>query len=465
MEDIQATTVAGATTVLPGTALDDLRGKLQGVLLRDGDAEYDSSRAVWNALIDRRPALIVRCASVSDVVGSVDFARSHALPVSVRGGGHNIAGSAVCDNGLMLDLSVLKEIRVDAEACTACVQPGVTWGDLDRATQAFGLATTGGICSETGITGVTLGGGFGWLMRKHGLALDNLLSLEMVTADGQLRKVSPAENAELFSCVRGSHSNFGVATSLEFQLHSVGPEVLAGMVMHPLERGKEVLRFYRDYTGNAPDEMSAWAAIMTSPDGQAVIAIVVCYVGALDAAHEVVAPLKEFGQPIADMIQPMPYVNAQSMFDEAFPKGRLNHWKSNFLNGLSDGTIDALVEGFKDAGSPFSSILIEHLGGAMARVGTEETAFGTRDAPYDCVVMAAWTEPSESDGHIAWADRLWQATRPDATGAGYLNYMGNEGEERVRAAYGANYDRLAKLKAKYDPNNLFCVNQNIKPQF
>jgi FAD/FMN-containing dehydrogenase len=416
-------------------------------------------------LIDRRPALIVRCADIPDVVSSVDFARSHALPISVHGGGHNIAGSAVCDNGLMLDLSVLKEIRVDAEARTAWVQPGVTWGEFDRKTQAFGLATTGGICSETGIAGVTLGGGFGWLMRKHGLSLDNLLSLEMVTADGQVRKVSPAENAELFSCVRGAHSNFGVVTGLEFQLHSVGPEVLAGMVMHPLERGKEVLKFYRDYTSNAPDEMSAWAAIMTSPDGQAVIAILACYVGAIDAAQEVVAPLKEFGQPIADMIQPMPYVNAQSMCDEAFPKGRLNYWKSNFLNGLSDGTIDALVEGYKDAGSPFSSIMIEHLGGAMARVGTEETAFSTRDAPYECVVMAAWDEPSESDGHIAWADRLWHATGPDATGAGYLNYLGNEGEERVRAAYGTNYDRLAKLKAKYDPNNLFCVNQNIKPQF
>lgn len=465
MEDIQATTVTGAATVLPGTAVEDLHEKLQGALLQDGDAEYDSRRAVWNALIDRRPALIAQCASVSDVVSAVDFARSHALPVSVRGGGHNIAGSAVCDNGLMLDLSLLKEIRVDAETCTAWVQPGVTWGELDRETQAFGLATTGGICSETGVAGVALGGGFGWLMRKHGLALDNLLSLEMVTADGQLRKVSPAENAELFSCVRGAQSNFGVATGLEFQLHSVGPEVLAGMVMHPLARGKGVLKFYRDYTSKAPDEMSAWAAIMTSPDGEPVVAILACYVGALDAAQKVMAPLKKFGQPIADMIQPMPYVNAQSMIDEAFPKGRLNHWKSNLLKGLSDGTIDALLEGFKDTDSPFSSILIEHLGGAMARVGTEETAFGTRDALYDCVVMAAWTEPSESDGHIAWADRLWQATRLDATGAGYVNYLGNEGEERVRAAYGANYDRLAKLKAKYDPDNLFCVNQNIKPQF
>ena len=464
MEDIQATTAAGTATVLPYTAVDDLRGKLQGALLRSGDAEYDSSRAVWNALIDVRPALIVRCASVPDVVSSVDFASSHALSVSVRGGGHNIAGKAVCNNGLMLDLSLLKEIRVDANARKAWVEPGVMWGEFDRETQAFGLATTGGICSEAGVAGVALGGGFGWLMRKHGLALDNILSLEMVTADGQLRKVSPTENVELFSCVRGAHSNFGVVTGLEFQLHPIGPEVLAGMVMHPLQKGKEALQFYRDFTSKAPDEMSTWAAILTSPDGHPVVAILACYVGALDAAEEVMAPLREFGPPIADMIQPMAYVNAQSMIDEDYPKGRLNHWKSNLLKGLSDSTIDALVEGFKDASSPFSSILIEHLGGAMARVGTEETAFGTRDAAYDCVVMAAWTEPSETDRQIAWTDRLWQATQLDATGGVYLNYLGNEGEERTRAAYGVNYDRLARMKAKYDPDNLFCVNQNIKPQ-
>ncbi len=448
---------------IPTTAVDDLRGKLKGPLLREGDAEYDATRAVWNARIDRRPALIARCTGVSDVMQAVSFARSHTLPISVRGGGHNIAGDAVRDRGLMLDLSLMKGVRVDPAARTAWAQPGVTQGEFDHETQVFGLATTGGICSATGIAGVTLGGGFGWLMRKYGLALDNLLSLEMVTADGQLRKVSPTANAELFSCVRGAHSNFGVVTGLEYRLHSVGPTVLAGMVVHPLDKGKEALRFYRDYTSKAPEEMGAYAGLMTSPDGHLIVAIVACYVGTLDAAHEVVAPLKEFGPPVADMIQPMPYVKAQTMFDEAFPKGRLNYWKSSLLNGLSDATIDALVDGFESVGSPYSSVLIEHLGGAVARVEPETTAFGMRDAAYDCVIMPAWTELAESDTHIAWADALWQAIQPDSTGAVYVNYLGDEGEARVRAAYGANHARLATIKAKYDPTNLFCVNQNIQP--
>ena len=448
---------------IPTTAVDDLRGKLKGPLLREGDAEYDATRAVWNARIDRRPALIARCTGVSDVMQAVSFARSHTLPISVRGGGHNIAGDAVCDRGLMLDLSLMKGVRVDPAARTVWAQAGVTQGEFDHETQAFGLATTGGICSATGIAGVTLGGGFGWLMRKYGLALDNLLSLEMVTADGQLRKVSPTENAELFSCVRGAHSNFGVVTGLEYRLHSVGPTVLAGMVVHPLDKGKEALRFYRDYTSKAPEEMGAWAGLMTSPDGHLIVAILACYVGTLDAAHEVVAPLKEFGPPVADMIQPMPYVKAQSMIDEGFPKGRLNYWKSSLLNGLSDATIDALVDGFESVGSPYSSVLIEHLGGAVARVDPETTAFGMRDAAYDCVIMPAWTELAESDTHIAWADALWQAIQPDSTGAVYVNYLGDEGEARVRAAYGANHARLATIKAKYDPTNLFCVNQNIQP--
>lgn len=464
MTATMAKTVGGVATELSGTEIADLQGNLQGRVLREGDADYDERRAVWNALIDRRPALIVECAGAADVVSCVNFARSHALPVSVRGGGHNIAGSAVCDSGLMVDFSAMKEIQVNSEARTVRAEPGVTSGELAGKTQALGLATPGGICSETGIAGVALGGGFGWMTRKHGLALDNILSLEMVTADGELRKVSPSENAELFSAVRGAHSNFGIVTSLEFQLHPVGPEVLAGMVMHPLEKGKEALQFYRDYTSKAPDEMSAWAALLTSPDGHPMVAILACYLGDLDAAHDAAAPLKEFGPPIADMLQPMPYVNALSLIDEAFPKGRLNYWKDTLLKGLSDGTIDALVEGFKDVGSPYSSILIEHLGGAMSRVEQDATAFGTRDAPYDCVMMPAWTDPAESGRHIAWADGLWRAIQPDAADGVYVNYLGDEGEERVKAAYGANYDRLAKLKAKYDPDNLFCVNQNIKPQ-
>ncbi len=448
---------------IPTTAVDELRGNLKGPLLREGDADYDATRAVWNARIDRRPALIVRCAGVADVMQAVTFARSHALPISVRSGGHNIAGDAVCDRGLMLDLSLMKGVRVDPAARTVWAQAGVTQGEFDHETQAFGLATTGGICSLTGIAGVTLGGGFGWLMRKYGLALDNLLSLEMVTADGQMRRVSPTENGELFSCVRGAHSNFGVVTGLEYRLHSVGPTVLAGMVVHSLDKGKEALRFYRDYTSKAPEEMSACAALMTSPEGHPIVAILACYVGTVDEAQEIVAPLKEFGPPAADMIQPMPYVQAQSMIDEGFPKGRLNYWKSSLLKGLSDATIDALVDEFETVGSPYSAVLIEHLGGAVARVEPDTTAFGVRDAAYDCLIMSAWTEPSDSDTHIAWADDLWQSIQPDSTGGVYVNYLGDEGEARARAAYGANHARLAKLKAKYDPTNLFRFNQNIQP--
>jgi FAD/FMN-containing dehydrogenase len=448
---------------IPTTAIDELRGKLKGPLLQEGDPDYDACRAVWNARFDRRPALIARCTGVADVIQAVSFARSRTLPISVRGRGHHITGDAVGDGGLTLDMSLMKGVRVDPRARTAWAQAGVTQGEFDHETQAFGLATTGGICSLTGIAGVTLGGGLGWLMRKYGLALDNLLSLEMVTADGELRKVSPTENAELFSCVRGAHSNFGVVTGLEYRLHELGPTVLAGMVVHALDKGKEALRFYRDYTSTAPEEMSAWAGLMTSPEGDPIVAILACYVGTVEAAQEVVAPLKEFGPPLADMIQPMPYVQAQSMCDEAFPEGRLNYWKSSLLKGLSDATIDALVDGFESVGSPFSSILIEHLGGAVARVEPESTAFGTRDAVYDCVIMPSWTEPSESDTHIAWADGLWQAIQPDSTGGVYVNYLGDEGDARVRAAYGANHDRLAAIKAKYDPTNLFRYNRNIRP--
>lgn len=464
MTAIVAETVRGAVTELSATDIENLRGSMQGRMLVDGDARYDQCRAVWNSMVDRRPALIVECAGASDVVNCVNFARSHALPISVRSGGHNIAGSAVCDGGLMIDLSAMKEIQVDSAAKTVWAGPGVTSGEIVRATQVFNLAAPGGICSETGIAGVALGGGFGWMTRKHGLALDNILSLEMVTADGELRKINANKNAELFYAVRGTHSNFGVVTNLEFQLHPVGPEVLAGMVMHELDNGKEALQFYRDYTSKAPDEMSTWAALLTTPDGHPMVAIIACYIGEIDTAHEVAAPLKEFGPPVGDMLQPMPYVNSLTFFDEALPKGRLNYWKSNLLKDLSGSTIEALVEGFKDVGSPYSSILIEHLGGAMSKVAQDSTAFGRRDAPYDCVMMAAWTDPAENERHIAWADGLWQAIQPDAADGVYVNYLGDEGEERVRAAYGANYDRLAKLKAKYDPTNLFCVNQNIKPQ-
>ncbi len=451
------------TPVVSEAAVLELKKQLRGELLRPGDGGYNAARSVWNAMVDRRPALIVRCAGAADVISCVNFARTNNVPVSVRGGGHNVAGSAVCDDGIMLDLSRMKSVRVDPVSRTARTEPGVLCGEFDRETQAFGLATTGGICSETGIAGVTLGGGFGWLMRKYGLALDNLMSVDVVSADGQLRKASSTENADLFFGVRGAQSNFGVVTSLEYQLHPVGPTVLAGMVLHPLDKAREALKFYCEYNSKAPDEMSASASLLTSPDGHPMLAILACYVGPSEAGEKVVRPLKEFGPPVADMIQPMPYVKFQTMFDGGNPRGRYNYWKMHFLREFNDDAIDRLVEGFKSVTSPYSSVLIEHLDGAISHVRRDETAFSHRTAPYDIVIMPKWTDPLESEKHVKWADELWKAMLPFSSGGVYVNALGNEGEERVKAAYGANYERLVALKNKYDPMNLFRFNQNIRP--
>ena len=461
MSELRATTTTGAQRLLDDAAVKSLRASLRGSLLCRGDDGYDDSRKVWNGLIDRRPVLIVRCAGGTGVVTCVNFAHNNEVPISVRGAGHNVAGNAVCDGGIMIDLSTMKSIHVDAAKRTACAEPGLTWGEFDRATQEFGLATTGGICSGTGIAGVTLGGGLGWLMRKYGLAVDNLRSVDIVTADGQLRKASPTENQDLFFGVRGTHSNFGVVTALEYALHPVGPTVLGGMVLHPLEKAKAVLKFYREYTSTAPEELGIWAGLLTSPDGHPMVAILGCYVGSITDGEKVMRPLKDFGPPVMDAIQPMPYLKCQSLMDEGFPKGRCNYWKSSLLRQLSDGAIETLVEGFKKVTSPYSSVLIEQLGGAVSRVRQDETAFCHRDSPYDCVIMPMWSDPSESEQHIRWADELWLAIQPFSSGGVYVNYLGNEGKERVKAAYGVNYQRLAALKKKYDPTNLFCFNQNL----
>jgi FAD/FMN-containing dehydrogenase len=463
MADLMATTTTSAVTALPDAVVDAFGRSLEGDLLSPDDDGYDGARSLWNAMHDRRPALIVSCAGVSDIVTSINFARTHSIPVAVRGGGHNVSGSGACEGGLMLDMSRLKRIRVDPVSRTAHAEPGLTWGELDRETQAVGLATTGGICSEAGIAGVTLGGGFGWLMRKHGLSLDNLLSVDVVSADGRLRHASTTEHADLFAGVRGAHSNFGVVTSLEYRLHPVGPTVLAGMVLHPLEKARDVLAFYREFTSRAPEEMSAWAALLTSPDGQPMVAILACYIGPVETGEAVVQSLKDFGPPVMDMIQPMPYVQAQSLVDAAFPRGRFNYWKSSLLNGLSDAAINALVTGFREVTSPYTSVLIEQLGGAVGRAARDETAFTHRDSPYDLVIMPMWSAPAEAEKHIRWADLLWQAMQPFSSGGVYVNYLGNEGEERIKAAYGASYEQLTRLKGIYDPTNLFRFNQNIQP--
>lgn len=454
---------AKETATISEVAVQDLKKQLGGELLRPGDEGYNAARSVWNASVDRHPALIAHCTGVADVIHSVNFARVNSLPVSVRGGGHNIAGSAVCDGGIMLDLSGMKSVRVDAASRTARAEPGLVWDEFDRETQEFGLATTGGTCSHTGIAGLTLGGGYGWLMRKYGLALDNVVSVDVVGAVGQLRKASSNENADLFFGVRGAHSNFGVVTSMEYRLHPVAPTVLAGMVLHPLEKAKDAMKFYHEFTSRAPDEMSAWAAFLTTPDGHPMFAILACYAGTVEAGEKVVQALKNFGPPAADMIGPIPYVKFQTLIDQSFPGGRYNYWKSHLLKDLNDDAIARLVEGFKGVASPYSSMLVAHLGGAMSRVRKEETAFSHRASPYDLVIMPMWTNPEESEKHIRWADDLWKAMQPFSSGGVYVNYVGNEGEERVKAAYGTNYEHLVALKNKYDPSNLFRFNQNIKP--
>ena len=444
-------------------AIQELQKQVRGELLRPSDGGYDAARRVWNGMVNKHPAFIVRCAGAADVIDSVNFARTNNLPISVRGGGHNVAGSAVCDGGIMLDLSRMKSIRVDSVSRTARAEPGVTWAEFDHETQAFGLATTGGTCSQTGIAGVTLGGGEGLLMRKYGLTMDNLLSVDLVTADGKLRKADASENTDLFFGVRGAQSNFGVATSLEYRLHPVST-VLAGAVLHPLERAKEVLKLYSEFNREAPEEMSAMAFLVTSSDGHPAVAIVVCYIGSVEQGEKVVRPLKKFGPPMADMIQPMPYLKAQSMLP-ALPPGRLNYWKSNMLREFSEDAMDRLIESFKQVTSRDSSVLVLQLGGAVKRLGKDGTAVNHRTSPYNLVIMSEWSDSSESEKHIRWTDELWNAMQPFSSGGVYVDNLGNEGEERVKAAYGTNYERLVSLKNKYDPTNLFRFNQNIRPTF
>ncbi len=448
--------------MLPDGAIQKFTADFHGELIRQGDPGYDGARAVWNGMIDRRPALIARCAGVEDVQAAVRFARGNGLLTAVRGGGHNAAGFAVCDGGLVIDLSPMKAIRVDPAARTARAQAGATWGDFDRETQAFGLATTGGAISTTGIAGLTLGGGLGWLMRSYGLACDNLLSVDLVTAEGRVLTASEQENPDLFWGVRGGGGNFGIVTSFEYRLHPVGP-VLGGVLVHPLDRARAALQFYREFAQSAPTELTIFPALMTTPEGVPVIGFAVCYNGPIAKGEQVLQPLRSFGPPVADQVGPMPYTALQSMLDAAFPAGLQVYWRSDFLRGLGDETIDTILTRFGERTSPLSVIIIEQFGGAVGEVGREETAFEYRDARYNLAIIARWTDPGESDKHVRWARETWEAMRPFASGV-YVNYLGEEGESRVKAAYGARkYERLVALKTKYDSSNFFRLNQNIKP--
>jgi FAD/FMN-containing dehydrogenase len=419
-------------------ALKELGQAHRGDLITPEDPRYETARRVWNAMIDRRPAVIARPRGAADVLACVRFAQSHDLPVAIRGGGHNIAGRCVCDDGIVIDFSDMKSIRVDPAAKTARAEPGLRWTEFDRETQAFGLATTGGTIGDTGIAGLTLGGGFGWLEGKFGMTVDNVLGADVVLADGSLVHAGSGENADLFWALRGGGGNFGVVTSFEYRLHDVGPVIIGGLVVHPFSRAKDTLKFFADFLRSAPDELIAAAVLMTGPDGHKACAIAAAYPGDLAQGERLVAPIKQFGPPVMDVMGPMPYLAQQSLIDTA-------------------------IDAFNRVASPMSSILFFPIRGAASRVSADATAFPHRSG-FHLGIYSLWTDPNRNDANISWTRQTWKAVQPFVAGAVYVNELGeDEGLDRVQMAYGLNYDRLQRIKARYDPRNLFCLNANIAP--
>ena len=458
--------VTTPSTVLADATIDTWQGRLHGQLLRPGDDRYEHARRVWNGHLDRRPALIVRCPGVADVIEAVHFARGNDLLVAVRGGAHNAAGHATCDGGIVLDLTPMKGIRVDPARRTAQAQAGLLWGEFDRETQVFGLATTGGTVSNTGISGLTLGGGEGWLQGKYGLTIDNLLSADVVTADGTCLHASATEHVDLFWGLRGGGGNFGIVTSFAYRLHEVGPLVLGGMVIHPLAKAREVRRFAQEFFATMPDEAMIFPALVTTPDGMPAAVLLLGYSGPLAEGERVLAPARTFGPPLADLVQPMPYVVRQTLNDEAFgTHGVQRYWKSGDARTLSDALIEVMMEGAMTVTSPMSAMAIAPFWGASARVAPEATAFGLRANQWDVNVVAQWVDPAESEQHMAWARKVWEHLEPLTGGTAYINHIaGDDRPEKVRASYGPNYERLMALKNQYDPTNLFRLNPNIRPR-
>jgi FAD/FMN-containing dehydrogenase len=453
-------------------AVDELGTALRGELIDPRDPSYEQHRRVWNGSINRFPALIARCAGVADVMAAVRFARSHGLLVAVRGGGHSFPGYSVCDSGMVIDLSPMKGIGVDPEARTARAQAGVLWGELDRETQQFGLAVTAGIVTHTGVAGLTLGGGLGWIMRKYGLTIDNLLSVDMVTADGEFVKASENHNAELFWGVRGGGGNFGIVTEFEFRLNPVGPEVFAGPIFWPMEDASQVLRFYRDWIADCPDELMTIVVQRRAPAlpvipsdlvGRHVVAVVACYAGPVDEGERVLRPLKSFGQPLLDLCQPKPYLVHQSMFDPGFPHGWWYYFRTCDVAELTDDVIDIITEHGSRIVSPITTMGLWQMGGAVARIGENETAFNGRNAGFTFNINGNSENANGFDAEREWARAYWSALAPYHTSV-YVNFLMDEVEERIRHAYGAaKYDRLKALKRAYDPDNFFRLNQNIPP--
>jgi len=463
MTDLRITTTKGTAAALDETTVQEFKARVRGPLIRPGDAGYDDARKIFNGMIDRHPALIVRCAGVADVIAAVNFARDYDLLMAVRGGGHSAPGFSMCDGGLVVDLSAMRSVRVDPLQRTARAEGGATWADFDHETQAFGLACTGGIASSTGIAGLTLGGGLGYLNRKYGLACDNLISADVVTADGRILTANATENSDLFWALQGGGGNFGVVTSFEYRLHPVG-QVLAGVVLWPLERANEVLRFYRAFSLAAPDELRLDVVLGTSPHGPSV-AIITCWCGPIEEGERVLGPLRTLGPPALDTIAAVPYKTIQTLLESmGYGPGQLHYWKSSFFKELSDAAIDAIVATVQPAPTPLSLVTIEHVGGAISRVAPTDTAFSHRHAQHSFLAIGVAVDPADAVAVTAWSRKQFDAARPYLEEGVYVNYMeDDEGIARVRSAYGVNYERLTAIKAKYDPGNLFRLNQNIKP--
>ncbi|MGD8710169.1 MAG: FAD-binding oxidoreductase [Ectothiorhodospiraceae bacterium] len=462
------------STTIPRSSLtlSQFRDRLGAGLIEPDDAAYDEARLVWNALIDRRPALIARCRSAEEVALCIRFARQHGCRLAVRGGGHNIAGKAVCEGGLVIDLSLMKAVEVDSATCRARVGGGATWADLDAAAQAHGLATPGGVVSTTGVGGLTLGGGLGRLSRAFGLSADNLTAAEVVTAEGVLLNASATEHADLFWAVRGGGGNFGVVTRFEFALHRVGPEVLFGVLVYPLEQAPEVLRHYRDFALAAPRESAIWLDCVTAPPlpflpeqvhGTPVVMVAPFYAGDLDEGESMLRPLREFGEPLADVVERQPYAATQSALDALFEAGARNYWRSCNYAEMADGVLDVVVDFAARFPSPQSDILIAHVGGAIADISPHATAYPHRNAQFIVSPGARWMDPADDDRCLSWVRECGDALAKFPTAGTYVNFVTEE-QGRERAAYGSNYDRLAAVKAKYDPENVFSMNQNVRPQ-
>jgi FAD/FMN-containing dehydrogenase len=465
-------TLDGASKRISHDIVTGLRSKLRGTVALPGEDGYEAARTIWNAMIDRKPALVVRCLGATDVINAVKLARDEKLLVAVRGGGHNIAGNAVCDRGLLIDLSLMKSVHVDAAARTARVEAGALLSDFDKEAQVFGLATPLGVNSTTGVAGLTLGGGFGWTTRKFGLTVDNLISADVVTADAKLVRASAQEHSDLFWALRGGGGNFGVVTSFEFKLHPLGPEVLSGLVAHPLEEADYLLTEFRRIAKEAPDELTTWVVMRKAPPlpflptewhGKEVLIFAACYSGDMQEGEKVVKALRALGKPIVDVISPHPFTGWQTAFDPLLTPGARNYWKSHDFADLSDAAIKAILSAVRTLPSPECEVFIAHVGGAMARVPANATAWPNRNAHFIMNAHTRWRDKAQDAACIAWARQLSDATAPYASGSVYINFMPDDENDRVERAYGANYQRLAQIKRRYDPHNLFRLNQNIRP--